>query len=71
MSARVLDRARPLVPQWEVGDVWTDPATLIRWAIRTLNRKTGAVELESLNVGAGSSWWRTTLELLPANGTAA
>lgn len=65
MSPRAIARARPLVPQWELGDVWVDPVTRIRWIIRTLNARTGAVELESLNVAAGSSWWRTTVAVLP------
>lgn len=66
MSARVLDRVKPLVPRWSRGDVMTDPTTGIRWAVRSVNTWTGAVELESLNVGAGSSRWRTTLDVLPA-----
>ncbi|WP_156759535.1 hypothetical protein [Microbacterium karelineae] len=60
---------RPRSAVWRVGDTWTDPVSRTRWIIRTLNKATGAVELEAANT-LHSSWWATTLDRLPKKGTA-
>jgi len=67
----IIDRPKPrqIAPRWQIGDLVEDRATGTRWVIRILDEKTGLVELESMNVHNGPSWWTTTLDKIPAKET--
>lgn len=56
---------RPITPDWEIGDVWTDPDTRTRWIIRNILRVQDHVELEAVSsTAAQSRHWTTRLSRL-------
>lgn len=49
--------------EWRIDDALM--VGKVRWIIRRLDPRTGAVELEAAN-STNAGWWRTTIDLLPA-----